>query len=76
MILDATDDHSLEALSVGDASHVGPEFRLEFFGDGFLTTLRAEDDVNAIAGIGVRHCAVPLGLVPFITSLPSAEALG
>lgn len=45
----------LESMILRDAGHIGPESFLDILKDALLAILRAEDQINAIAAIGVRH---------------------
>jgi hypothetical protein len=75
VILNTSDDDRIESLLLSDTSHVSPQ-GLEYFGNDSSAPFGAEDQVNPIAGIGMRQCVVPPGLRAAMGSLPSAEALG
>jgi hypothetical protein len=51
VIFDATDLHRFESMIGGDPGHVRPKSHLQFLGNAFLAVLRAEDHMNAIAGV-------------------------
>jgi hypothetical protein len=51
VIVNATDLDRFESMIAGNPSHVRPESRLQFLGNPFLAVLRAEDQMNAIAGV-------------------------
>ena len=64
MILYTTDYHGFESLIMCDSGHIRPEFRLKIFGDALLSILRAENDVEPVARISVRHFVSSLRDLP------------
>jgi hypothetical protein len=55
MIFRAADLQGFEFMIAGDAGNVGPEFPLDVRAQAFLSLFRAEDHVDPIARISVRH---------------------
>src|SRR5579864_9350683 len=76
MVFDASNLDRLETMIARNSRHVSPDTRLDFPGDAPATFFRAENDVDAIAGVGMRHRVVPPGLGLLLARLPSAEAVG
>ena len=53
-----------------------PEFGLEILREALLAFFCAEDYVNPVAGVSVRHCVVPAELVPNFACLTQLLSAG
>jgi hypothetical protein len=55
VIVGPADDVGENSFVLANSGDESPEARLKFFGDSFLAIFRAEDDVENILGVRVRH---------------------
>jgi hypothetical protein len=51
----AADGEGEDSVIRADAGEVGPEVGLKILGDGFAAVFGAEDDVETVLCVGVRH---------------------
>lgn len=59
VIVRSIDRDCLNSLVVADTAHIGPELRLNFFGNELLPFFGAEDHMDVDAGKGVGHSVGP-----------------
>ena len=55
MVGGAADGVGEDSVIRADAGDVGPEVGLKILGDGFAAVFGAEDDVERVLRVGVRH---------------------
>jgi hypothetical protein len=74
----AVDSNRGHFLVAADASQIGPEFRLDIFGDGRLTVFCAEDKMDMIPDERVRHglCRPFRALILILLTYPTDYAVG
>ena len=73
MIFRATDLDCLESVIACDARDVGPEFGLEVLAQALLSFFGAEDYVDAVARIGVRHGPSLRDLISNLAAYPALK---
>jgi len=73
MVFDASNLDRLETVIARNSRHVSPDTRLHFLGDAPATFFRAENDVDTIAGVGMRHRVVPPGLGGVVHVYPALK---
>jgi len=76
MIVRAADRVDEDSFVFAGAGDVGPQVRLQGLVDQFRAVFCAEDEVDDVPAVTVRHCAAPLALPYFHGTVPSADALG
>src|SRR3954452_22292574 len=73
----AVDRNRGHFLVAADACQIRPEFRLDILGDGGLTILCAEDEMDVIFDERVRHgLCRPFRALILTLTLPTAHAVG
>ena len=76
MVVCATNRVDESPFLLANPRNVRPQLRLERVVDTLRPILRAEDDVDDVPGVAVRHCVALRALRHRYVTVPSAGALG